>query len=244
MIPASITIAHPSGIIFEFIWVEGGEFVMGDDASEFDREKPSHRVKLSGFYIGKYPVTQSQWEAVTGGNSSRFKGTNRPVEMVSWHETLTSIHQLNHQTGQRFRLPTEAEWEYAARGGKYSQGYVYSGSDKLKQVGWYAENSNGKTHEVGLLLGNELGIHDMSGNVWEWCSDANAEDYYRICQQQGIVENPQGQDIGSGAERMLRGGSSFDSALHCRVASRGASPPGYRLDNIGFRLCFSPSVSG
>lgn len=237
-------IEHPSGITFEFIWVEGDEFVMGDDASEFNYEKPAHRVKLSSFYIGKYPVTQNQWEAVTGGNPSGFKGANRPVEMVNWHDTQDFIQKLSRQTGRKFRLPTEAEWEYAARGGSYSQGYAYSGSDKLKQVGWYNDNSSYKMHEVGLLLANELGIHDMSGNVWEWCADALSEDYYQVCQQQGIVENPQGPDAGPGSSRLLRGGCYFNPALYCRVAFRDAFHPAYRNDLIGFRLCISPSVSG
>ena len=240
---STLTINHPSGPFFEFVWVEGGEFSMGDDASEVDREKPTHRVKLSGFYIGKYPVMQNQWQAVIGENPSRFKGLDRPVENVSWHEAQDYIVELGKQTGKQFCLPTEAQWEYAARGGKYSQGYSYSGSDKLKQVAWYEENSSDETHEVGLLLANELGIHDMSGNVWEWCADALSEDYYQTCQQQGIVETPPGPDEAD-ALRVLRGGSSFDHPLGCRVACRDGHHPEDRNHFIGFRLCFSSSVSG
>lgn len=237
-----VKIALSSQVSMEFVLVEDGEFVMGDDQSVHADEKPAHRVKLSSFYIGKYPVTQSQWEAVIGGNPSGFKGANRPVETVSWHGTQNFIQEMNRQTGQQFRLPTEAEWEYAARGGSYSQGCEYSGSDKLKQVGWYKDNSD-ETQEVGLLLANELGIYDMSGNVWEWCSDAFNEDYYRTCQQQGIVENPQGPDAGPDSGRVLRGGGSFASALYCRVVYRSTYPPDSRSGSIGFRLCFSPSVS-
>lgn len=244
MIPTSITIAHPSGITFEFIWVEGGKFDMGDDASQFKREKPAHRVTLSSFYIGKYPVTQSQWEAVIGDNPSRYKGINRPIEYVSWDAVQIFIHKLSQQTEQRLRLPTEAEWEYAARGGKYSQEYVYSGSDRLKQVGWYGGNSNGATHEVGLLLANELGIYDMSGNVCEWCADGFREDYYQICQQQGLIKNPKNPDAQSATHRVLRGGGSFGSPLSCRVVYRDAARPDDRGGSIGFRLCFSPSDDG
>jgi|CXWL01.1.fsa_nt_gi formylglycine-generating enzyme required for sulfatase activity len=238
-----ITIALSPDVPMEFILVEGGEFLMGDDQSQFDEEKPAHRVKLSTFYISKYPVIQSQWQAVAGENPAFFKGLNRPVENVSWHEVQDYIEKLSKQTGKQFYLPTEAQWEYTARGGKYSQSYNYSGSDKLKQVAWYTENSN-ETHEVGLLLANELGICDMSGNVWEWCADALSEGYYQVCQQQGVIENPPGPVADSDAYRVLRGGSSFDSSLNCRVARRGAAPPSYRSDNFGFRLCFSSSVSG
>jgi len=136
---SSETIMLPSGQSIDFVYVEGGEFLMGDDDSESDREKPVHSVKVSSFYIAKYPVTQSQWQAIAGENPSRFKGDNRPVEMVSWDTVQEFIRLLNKETNRQFHLPTEAEWEYAARGGKYSQGTTYSGSDKLKQVGWYGE---------------------------------------------------------------------------------------------------------
>lgn len=239
MPPSTLTINHPSGPSFEFVWVEGGEFNMGDDDSEFEREKPAHRIKLSGFYIGKYPVTQGQY------NPNRFMlSANYPATGVSWNDVQDFIQKLNEQTKQQFRLPTEAEWEYAARGGKYSQGYSYSGSDKLKQVAWYEENSSDETHEVGLLLANELGIHDMNGNVWEWCADGFVENYYRRCQQQGVVENPMGPNRDMIFHHVLRGGSSIDQSMSCRVASRFADLPVNRELIIGFRLCFSLSVSG
>ncbi len=239
---SAINISLPDGEAIDFILVEGGEFLMGDDNSDYADEKPAHRVKLSSFYIGKYPLTQSQWQAITGENPSEFKGEKRPVESVSWSDVQDFIVKLNKKTDKQFRLPTEAEWEYAARGGKYSQGYTYSGSDKLKQVGWYIENSNNETHDVGLLLANELGIYDMSGNVWEWCVDWYGDDYYEGCQKQGVVENPTGPD--NGDYRVFRGGSYFDSQLNCRAASRRWNQPGGRNLNIGFRLVLLPQSVG
>ncbi len=239
---STITVSLPSGQAIDFIFVEGGEFVMGNDDSQFGRERPTHQVKVSSFYIGKYPLTQSQWQAIMGENPSRFQGENRPVDSVSWSDVQYFILKLNEQTGEQFRLPTEAEWEYAARGGKYSQGYTYSGSDKLKQVGWYSENSNDETHEVGLLLANELGIYDMSGNVWEWCADWYSEDYYEGCQKQGVIENPTGP--GNGDYRVIRGGGSFDNPLDCRATYRGRYLPGHRGDYVGFRLVLLPQSVG
>jgi len=235
-----LTIALPTNQTIDLIYVEGGEFVMGDDDSDFDREKPAHPVKVFSFYIGKYPVTQSQWQAIAGENLSGFKGDNRPVENVSWDSVQEFIHQLNQETNKQFCLPTEAEWEYAARGGKYSQGTTYSGSDKLKQVGWYEENSGNETHDVGMMLANELGIHDMSGNVWEWCADWNDEKYYEECKKKGVVENPSGPD--TGADRVLRGGSGFEYPLRCRSASRPWDRP---TDlTLGFRLVLRSQSAG
>ncbi len=174
-------------------------------------------------------------------NPARFKGDDRPVERVSWEDAQGFIQELNKQTGKAFRLPTEAEWEYAARGGKYSQGYLYAGSDRLKQVGWYDENSGSQTREVGLLLGNELGLCDMSGNVLEWCGDWFGENYYAECQEKGMVKDPQGPL--SGSNRVLRGGSWFGDARGCRCSYRDGDAPGLRNGNIGFRLVLPFPVS-
>ncbi len=239
----NLTIRIPSGPPIELVYVQGGVFMMGSDNSEApDREKPAHKVKLSDFYIGKYPVTQDIWQTIMGNNPSRFQGEKRPVEQVSWEDVQKILVRLNQQTGKNFRLPTEAEWEYAARGGIYSQGYTYAGSDRLKQVGWYNENSNDQTQFVGQLLANELGLQDMSGNVWEWCQDWFSEEYYEECQKRGVVEYPKGPDKGSG--RVLRGGGYFGNSLYCRSVDRDRRDPEDRLDFIGFRLVLPFQAAG
>ena len=207
---------------------------MGDDEGRLEREKPAHRVKVSSFYIGQYPLTQWLWQAITGENPSRFKGDNRPVEMVSWHDAQDFIEKLKKETGREFRLPTEAEWEFAARGGIKSEDYEYAGGNKLKEVGWYYENSYDETKPVGLKFPNELGLYDMSGNVWEWCQDWYDEDYYKKYHEEGLVVNPQGPD--GGVYRVARGGSSFTFAEFCRSANRLHWLPHYRNSNYGFRL--------
>ena len=232
---------------------KGEFFYMGGD--EFASEKPIHKVSIQNdYYICKYQVTQALYQEIMKENSTRFKGANRPVEMVSWKDvTEQFLPALNeHEKVQKkleeegiadwaFRLPTEAEWEYAARGGKYSQGYRYCGSDKLKQVGWYNDNSGGETKEVGLLLPNELGLYDMSGNVWEWCKDWYSREYYQECYDKGTVKNPKGPD--TGVNRVMRGGSGFNGAVYCRSAYRDYWGPVNRGDFVGLRLVLSPQSS-
>lgn len=212
---------------------------MGDNESEYKSEKPAHRIAVASFYIGQFPVTQRLWQAVMGNNPSRFQGEQRPVERVSWDDVQVFIEKLNAETGKTFRLPTEVQWEYAARGGRYSQDYAYAGSDKLKQVGWYQENSDDETHDVGLLLANELDIYDLSGNVWEWCED----DYhpnYAGAPKNGLawIDTPRGED------RVLRGGGAFSLALDCRSANRYRFHPDYRDNDIGFRLVLPLQLTG
>ena len=166
-----------------------------------------------------------------GSNPSNFKGDNLPVECVSWNDCQTFISKLNAATGKRFRLPTEAEWEFAARGGKKSKGYKYSGSNNLNKVAWYDDNSNSKTHTVGTKIPNELGIYDMSGNVWEWCSDLY--DNYSSSWQ----TNPTGLSSGSG--RVRRGGSWYGVASLCRSSRRASRDPGSRSIDLGLRLVLS-----
>jgi len=216
------------------VFVEGGTFMMGatseQESDAFDWEKPAHRVTLSDFYIGKHEVTQAQWKTVMGSNPSHFKGDDLPVEWVSWEDCQTFIRKLNELTGLRFRLPTEAEWEYAARGGNRSRGYKYSGSDDPDEVAWYWDNSGIKTHPVGQKRANELGLYDMSGNVCEWCSDRFDSDYYKNSPRY----NPTGPS--SGAIRVFRGGSWSYSTRRCRVSNRSGSTPTYRGGNLGLRL--------
>ena len=165
-------------LVNNMVYVAGGTFQMGDWSSGVLNEVPAHNVTLSSFYIGKYEVTQEQWQAVMGSNPSYFKGAKRPVENVSWGDCQVFIRRLNLLTGKKFRLPTEAEWEYAARGGNKSRGYTCSGSNTIGVVAWSLSNSNDKTHEVATKAPNELGIYDMSGNVWEWCEDWYSSSYY------------------------------------------------------------------
>lgn len=228
-----------NGVSFEMCYVEGGAFRMGSNKLE-DEEKPFHEVTLSSYYIGQTEVTQALWEAVMGSNPSNFKGSNLPVETVSWDDCQTFIDKLNSCTGQSFRLPTEAEWEYAARGGKNSHNYKYSGSNNLRDVAWFGQfggdtydngNSGEKTHPVATKAPNELGIYDMSGNVWEWCQDCYGP-YSRSAQT-----DPQGPS--SGSYRVRRGGCWINNEVLCRSAKRDNDTPDYRNDDLGLRLALS-----
>jgi formylglycine-generating enzyme required for sulfatase activity len=216
----------------DMVLVEGGKFTMGcPDEKDKDcgkDEMPAHEVTLNSFHIGKYELTQAQWKAVMAGNRSEFKGDDRPVERVSWDEAQEFIRKLNEHTGKNYRLPTEAEWEFAARGGKKSKGHRYSGGDSVGAVAWYGGNGGGETHPVGTKQANELGLHDMSGNVNEWVNDWKG-DYWRRAQ-----ENPKGPE--SGKERVIRGGEYSDKEPYCRVTSRMESAPFSRGYKIGFRL--------
>ncbi|MDR3268534.1 MAG: SUMF1/EgtB/PvdO family nonheme iron enzyme [Tannerella sp.] len=216
----------------QMVLVRGGAFTMGYTSEQgndcWDYEKPAHRVTVSDFYIGKYEVTQAQWQAVMGSNPSDFKGDNLPVEQVSWDDVQEFIRKLNAQTGKNYRLPTEAEWEYAARGGAQSRGYKYSGSNTVGNVAWYNGNSGAATHPVGQKSPNELGLHDMSGNVWEWCSDRY--DFYSSNSQ----TNPAGPS--SGSYRVGRGGGWGNYAQFVRVPYRSGDTPDNRDFYLGFRL--------
>ena len=220
------------------VFVKGGTFTMGcmdgRDSDCVDEEKPAHEVTLSSFYMAETEVTQKQWRAVMGDNPSDFKGCdNCPVEHVSWNDIQEFLQKLNAMSkGVRYRLPTEAEWEYAARGGTRSSQYLYAGSNNLGAVAWFSDNANGKTHPVKGLSPNELGLYDMSGNVWEWCADWYG-DY-----PSGPVSNPIGP--ASGSDCVLRGGSWLGGARGCRVSRRGDFDPGLRSNDGGFRVASSP----
>ena len=194
-------------------------------------EKPAHQVTLTNdYYIGKYEVTQSLWKAVMESNPPYFKGDNLPV-VINWDACQEFLSKLNSITGKAFRLPTEAEWEYAARGGKKSQGYQYSGSNNISDVAWYTDNSGSETHAVGTKQANELGIYDMSGNVSEWC-----QDWYRRYNRSSLV-NPTGAT--SGSIRVFRGGDWNDAAKDCRLSCRCDHTPGIRVISLGLRLVLS-----
>jgi len=213
----------------ELILVEGGTFTMGctdGDCNEDSNELPVHQVTLSSYKIAKHTVTQQQWEAVMGNKPSYSKGNDKPVEMVSWNDVQEFIRKLNTLTEKKYRLPTEAEWEYAARGGKLSKGYKYSGSDTINVVAWYTGNT---TQPVGTKAPNELGIYDMSGNVFEWCSDLYG-DYTANAQT-----DPQGPPIGT--RRIVRGGSYLNYGVYaCRVSFRISALPANSGADLGFRL--------
>ena len=219
------------GVSFDMIAVEGGTFTMGateEQGSDVDRdESPTHQVTLSSYMIGKTEVTQELWEAVMGSNPSSSKGSNLPVEQVSWEDCQTFIRKLNALTGKTFRLPTEAEWEFAARGGINSQGYKYSGSNTIYDVAWFFYNT-GTTRTVATKTPNELGIYDMSGNVFEWCNDWYGS--YTSASQ----TNPIGPD--SGSDRVYRGGSWCNGAGYCHVSIRNRNYPTHSNIDLGLRL--------
>ena len=239
-------------LVNNMVKVDGGTFTMGatkeQGSDAYDDEAPEHQVTLSDFYIGKYEVTQEEWEAVMGENPSRFKGkpdsNKRPVECVSWDDCQDFIKKLNDLTGLNFRLPTEAEWEYAARGGHKSGKTKYSGGASIDAVAWYDKNAfyvgkDGKkdesspdygTHPVGKKVPNELGLYDMSGNVWEWCQDWYDRKYYK----NSPSRNP--CNTARASNRVFRGGSWDCYARDCRVSSRNYSTPDNRGNNFGLRL--------
>ena len=230
----------------EMLRVEGGSFQMGSTNGETN-ESPVHSVTVSSFYIGKYPVTQKEWFEIMGSNPSYFKGDKRPIESIDWYQAIDFCNKLSQKEGltpaykvslhtyiscnwqaDGYRLPTEAEWEFAARGGNLSKGYEYSGSDYTYEVGWNEDNSRKETKTIGMKKANELGIYDMSGNVWEWCWDYEAK-YSSESQT-----NPKGASTGS--YRVVRGGSWSNYDKYCRVANRCSSYPESSSRSLGFRL--------
>ena len=255
---------------FELVHVKGGSFLMGCEPEYWHigktDEVPLHGVTVGSYYMGRYEVTQRLWTAVMGYNPSNFIGDDLPVEQVGYDEVIEFLHRLDSITGLHFRLPTEAEWEYAARGGSESKGYPYAGSRDVMRVGWTQLNSNDSTHTVGGLVPNELGLYDMTGNVWEWCADWYQDDYYlwlvalRIGKPDYVTDhetltmwmdnnnlwedeyiadthNPMGAD--SGTFRVGRGGSWTDVANDARCAYRNFWEPDMRLSVLGFRLALT-----
>lgn len=237
----AIKTVRVGNVDLRMVYVEGGTFTMGCTAELGDcrnDERPSHQVTLDGYYIGETEVTQALWREVMGseptedgGWTTKYgRGDNYPAYNVSYEDVQEFIKRLNRKTGCTFRLPTEAEWEYAARGGNKSRGYKYSGSNTLGDVAWYQDNSGLKTHTVKGKQANELGLYDMSGNVWEWCQDRYGE------YSSGAQRNPQGPS--SGSDRVFRGGGW--NRDYCRVSYRNRSHPSDRFDFLGFRLVLVP----
>ena len=237
------------GVNMKMIWVEGGDFLMGCTSEQSDcdsDEQNVRRVTVDGFYIGMLEVTQSQWEKVVGtsiyqqwtkadisGSPSRGVGPDYPMYCVSWDEAMEFCRLLSNKTGRTYTLPTEAQWEYAARGGNKNEGAKYAGSNMIDAVAWYSENSGSSTHIVGSKRANALGIYDMSGNVWDWCKDWYANSYVSY-----DTNNPVGPS--SGSSRVVRGGSWDYTASFCRVANRNYISPGNRDYNLGFRVVCLP----
>ena len=235
------------GLDLKMVYVEGGSYNMGctgEQGGSCDSDEQTVRyVTVSDFYIGQFEITQAQWQAVmgtsiyqqqskAGGSSTYGTGNDYPMYYVSWEEAKEFCRRLSQQTGKTYRLPTEAEWEYAARGGKKTQNSKYSGGFSIDYVGWYTDNSGGRTHAVGTKSANELGICDMSGNVWEWCEDWYGD--YRSYD----TDNPKGATNGS--SRVLRGGSWNYNAGSCRVSNRYSNSPGSRYGDSGFRVVCLP----
>ena len=225
-----------NGVSFTMVYVQGSTFIMGGTPEQrrysLVSEEPAHSVTLSSYMIGQTEVTQSLWEAVMGDNPSYFTGdTSRPVEMVSWDDCQTFITKLNSISGEHFRLPTEAEWEFAARGGMKSKGYMCSGSNDIDEIAWYDSDAGYGTHPVGTKKANELGIYDMSGNVWEWCNDLYGRYFSKA------FTNPTGPE--NSAFRVFRGGCWFDFERFCRVSLRGGDYPGDCGFGRGLRLAMN-----
>ena len=234
-------------IAMKCVYVEAGTFQMGSADSGPNDEKPVHKVNVSsGFWMGACEVTQAQWRALMKTDPSKYEGDELPVEMVSWHDVVEFCQKLTDRErkagrlpeGHVYRLPTEAEWEYAARGGTHSRGFKYSGSDDPNEVAWHWPGSFDETHDVGTKRPNELGLYDMAGNVWEWCLDWYAPDYY----SRSPKTDPVNRDYGEKKYRISRGGSWGLYPTHCRTANRGGGTPTGRFYSYGFRVVLAPSI--
>lgn len=222
----------------EFVWISKGCFQMGDSMGE-PKETPVHEVCVAGFWLGKYEVTQGQWQRVMGNNPSKFKqGDNFPVDQVSWHDAKDFIMRLNSKCSYTFRLPTEAEWEYAARSGGRNQ--MFSGGIDIDSFAWYSKNSGGAPHEVGTKAPNGLGLHDMSGNLDEWCEDIYNDNAYSSHSHDNPVYLGVGTDRGFGPGRVTRGGASGSLLFQVRSTHRGDFLPMTRAYFMGFRLVRNP----
>ncbi len=229
-------IARKKAILtFKMVFVEGGSFTMGCTEEQAEEcvapEKPAHPVFVRSYAICKYPVTQRQWREVMGKNPCLIPNDDAPVTDVSWKDVQKFIAKLNNFLGTSYRLPTEAEWEYAARGGVMTESMKYSGGNDLYTLGWYKDNAEGEAHPCGTRKANELGLYDMSGNVWEWCSD-----WYGSYPTDTEVEQINPEGAATGTEKVCRGGYFEGPASFCRVSCRSKAKPDYSSSIIGFRL--------
>jgi formylglycine-generating enzyme required for sulfatase activity len=237
--PKAVEIFSDSVTGIEFVFVKGGCFEMGDKSGDGNNdEKPAHEVCVDSFWMGKYEVTQGQWEKIMGSNPSYYKayqnGSNYPIESVRWNDVQDFIQSLNQRTGRRYRLPTEAEWEYAARnGGKRAKWAGTNSENELREYAWYRKNSADRTQLVGQKKPNGLGLYDMSGNVWEWCQDWYDWDYYKNSPR----NNPKGPS--HGREKLLRGGSWRNASKDIRTSARIGLDLTVRNYHSGFRLVLS-----
>ncbi|MEO0836194.1 MAG: formylglycine-generating enzyme family protein [Cyanobacteria bacterium J06642_3] len=228
-----------NGIKLEMIAIPGGKFLMGSPTGEGrNDEKPQHKVSVPPFFLGKYPITQAQYQQIMGNNPSRFQEDNRPVETVSWDDAAEFCQKLSKQTGTEYRLPTEAEWEYACRAGTSTKYYFGNYEDQLKEYAWYSQNSSNKTHPVGEKKPNQWGLFDLHGNVWEWCQD-DWHGNYKDAPTNGsarVLENKNA--------KVIRGVSWYVNPRFCRSAIRDDDPRENRIDDIGFRIvCIAPRTT-
>ena len=227
------------GVKLELIFIRNGSFDIGDGASLSEFEKPPHGILLTkSFYLGKYKVTQEQWQAVMGSNPSKFQSPKNPVESVSWDDCQLFLAKLNAKAGAqwgKFVLPTETQWEFACRAGNTTDYERLTHSTQLKDYGWYDLNSGGKTHPVGEKKPNAWGFYDMHGNVWEWCADWYGSRYYAL----NLREDPTGPT--EGMSRVVRGGGWNDNDWACRSTARGDRDPMLRLNDLGLRVALTPA---
>ncbi len=220
-------------IQLEIVFVKGGSFILGSDEGKKDA-RPAHEVNLNDFYIGKYELTQEQWIAVMGYNPSEIPCVKCPVNDMSWEQLMEFIEKLNKVTGKSFRLPTEAEWEYAAQGGKQTKGYLYSGNNNIEEVAWLKANGSDQQHEVGLLKPNELGLYDMNGNAWELCQDWYDKKFYQYSPKENPVNTIEAK------YRVSRGASWMSGEDYCQRWYRNIDHWHHKRGNGGFRLVMEP----
>jgi formylglycine-generating enzyme required for sulfatase activity len=242
--PKELSAESMTRLMKEMIWVEGGTFLMGSNSDlASSAERPAHEVTISGFHMGKFEVSQQLFQEVMGWDHSYFAGKGYPVNNVSWMNVQRFTERLSAMAGKHFRLPTEAEWEYAARGGQLSKGYKFSGSNDIDEVAWYAGNSERRLHPSGMKKPNELGLYDMTGNLWEFCQDdADMRPYPDGPRTNPLVGTFEKSD--SRRAKITRGGGYEFDADESLVFRRDGATPNVRMPDIGFRLVMIDAANG